>query len=103
MQRSPTEDARLWPGAFVLGSPPMRSWFQWAVLMLTLPAVGAQHTFDFSEFHEGETPAGFRSTVTGRGKPGDWKVVLEEVAPLLPPLTPQASPSHASHTVLAQV
>lgn len=81
----------------------MRKWFQWALLLLALPAAAAEHKFDFSQSREGEVPEGFRSTVTGRGKPGDWKVILEEVAPILPPLTSRPASSHTSHAVLAQV
>jgi hypothetical protein len=86
----------------VLASPDMRIWFSCALLWLCLPAVAAERKFDFTESRENETPTGFRSTVTGRGKPGDWKVVLEEVAPTLPPLSPNVH-SITKHAVLAQL
>jgi hypothetical protein len=47
-------------------------------------------------------PAGFRSTLSGEGKPGEWKVVLDEVPSMFPPLNPQA-PTTARKPVLAQV
>jgi hypothetical protein len=72
------------------------------LLLLALPAVGAERTFDFGEVQEQQAPKGFRSTVTGKGKPGQWKVVLDEVAPLLAPLTAQA-PVVSKRAVLAQL
>src|SRR6266853_1017251 len=81
----------------------MRSLFPWALLMLVMPALAAERKFDFGEFRENQTPAGFRSTVTGKGKPGDWKIILEDVPPLLPPLTSQPPPATTKHSVLAQL
>lgn len=81
----------------------MRRCFQCAFLLLALPVVAAERKFDFSDVRQDETPPGFRSAVTGKGKPGDWKVILEDVAPLLPPLTSQPAPSHTKHPVLAQL
>lgn len=66
------------------------------------PAAGAERTFDFSDVLEGQALPGFRSTVTGRGKPGQWRVVLDDVAPLLPPLNGQA-PRVTKQAVLAQL
>jgi hypothetical protein len=34
----------------------------------------AERKFDFSEVPENETPGDFRSVITARGKPGEWKV-----------------------------
>jgi len=73
------------------------------LLWLALPAIAAERTFDFGEFHEGQTPPGFRSAVTGKGKPGEWKIILEDVPPLLPPLTSQTAPPVTKHPVLAQL
>jgi hypothetical protein len=70
--------------------------------LLVQAAAGAERTFDFGDAGEGKVPPGFRSTVTGQGKPGEWKVVMDEVAPLLPPLNPQA-PQRAKQPVLAQL
>jgi hypothetical protein len=80
----------------------MRNDFLWAVALLALPALAAERKFDFSELHENQTPPGFRSTVTGKGKPGEWRIVLDEVPSLLPPLSPQA-PVVAKRPVLAQL
>ena len=72
------------------------------VTLLGLPLLAAERVFDFGVYSESQTPPGFRSTVTGQGKPGDWKVVLDEVAPLLPHLNPNA-PVVTKRGVLAQV
>jgi len=51
----------------------MRSQFVVVLLLVFLAArgFGAEKKFDFSEVREGEPPAGFRSAVTGEGKPGN--------------------------------
>src|ERR1051326_8756658 len=81
----------------------MRICLQWALLMLALPVLAAERKFDFGEFRENQTPPGFRSAVTGKGKPGDWKIILEDVPPLMPPLSSQAPAPVTKHSVLAQV
>jgi len=57
--------------------------------------------FDLSK-HVDELPPDFRNTLTGVGKPGEWKVILDEVPPLLPLLTPNA-PIATRRAVLAQL
>src|SRR4029077_4772505 len=62
----------------------------WALLaLLGRPVGAAERAFDFSNLPENQPPPGFRSTVSGKGKPGDWKIILDEVPPLLAPLTAQ--------------
>ena len=80
----------------------MRIRFFWLVLALSLSARGAEIKFDLSEFPADQTPPGFRSVVSGKGRPGDWKIILDEEPPLLPPLTPQA-PVVTRRAVLAQL
>ena len=80
----------------------MRNDFLWALALLALPAVAAERKFDFSDVPENQAPPGFRSVVTGQGKPGDWRVILDEVPPLMQPLSPGAS-SVAKQAVLAQL
>src|SRR5262249_46959414 len=70
--------------------------------LLALPLPAAERKFDFSEFHQDQAPPGFRSTLTGKGQPGEWKVILANVAPLLPPLGTQAPPN-TKQPVLAQL
>lgn len=88
--------------AFLLASPQMRNDFLWALALLALPAVAAERKFDFSDVRENQAPPAFHSVVTGQGKPGDWRVILDEVPPLMQPLTPGAS-SVAKQAVLAQL
>jgi hypothetical protein len=80
----------------------MRNHFLLALTLLTLPVMAAERKFDFSEVREGQTPPGFLSTVTGQGKPGDWRVFMDEVPPLLQPLSSRA-PAVARKAVLAQL
>jgi len=80
----------------------MRNFHLWAWLVLAMPTIAAEHRFDFGEFHENQAPSGFRSAVTGVGRPGDWRIILDEVPPILAPLTPNA-PAVAKRPVLAQM
>ena len=66
----------------------MRKYVLWALALLGLPAVATERKFDFSDVRENQAPPGFRSVVTGQGKPGDWRVIMDEVPPLLQPITP---------------
>ena len=68
----------------------MRTVFQGILILLALPALAAERVFNFGEYPLDQPPPGFRSTVLGTGKPGEWKVVLDEVPPLLEPLTSKA-------------
>jgi hypothetical protein len=79
----------------------MRILLCWLGLVLAFSAGAAERVFDFSETPIGQAPAGFRSTVTGEGHPGNWKVLEVPVPSLLPPLSPNAS-SMATKRVLAQ-
>ena len=80
----------------------MRKQCLWLGLALALPAVGAELTFDFGGFATDKSPPGFRSTLAGTGKPGEWKIILDEVPPLLAPLTAKA-PVVTRRAVLAQL
>lgn len=64
--------------------------------------LAAERVFNFGDYPENQTPAGFRSVVTGSGKPGDWKIIMDEVAPILAPLSPNAA-AVARRPVLAQL
>jgi hypothetical protein len=82
----------------------MRTGIIFAVLLLTWQSIAAERKFDFSEFQEKQTPTGFRSTVTGKGRPGDWKVIQDEAPPTFPTSTGQApTNSTTTHSVLAQL
>lgn len=71
-------------------------------LLAAAAASAADRRFDFSGVPEGKNPPGFRSTVSGEGQPGDWKIVLDAETPLLPPISPQATPV-TKRPVLAQL
>src|ERR1019366_9259551 len=88
--------------ALLLASGHMRNDFLWALALLAWPAVAAEHKFDFAEVRENQAPPGFRSIVTGEGKPGDWRVIMDEVPPLLQSLS-RAAPAVAKQAVLAQL
>jgi len=92
----------LFTKVFLLTLGQMRNDFLWALALLALPVVAAERKFDFSDVRENQAPPGFRSVVTGQGKPGDWRVILDEVPPLMQPLTPRG-PSVAKKAVLAQL
>jgi hypothetical protein len=79
----------------------MRNLFFCLWLALALPAAGDQIRFDFSDFADGSTLTNFFSTVAGGGSPGDWKIVMDDVPPLLAPLTDKA-PDVTKRAVLAQ-
>jgi len=74
-------------------------------LVLALPAFGAEIKIDFSDFAVNEPPSGFHSALAGGGKPGDWKIVMDEMPSAFTPLTPQAGrvPAMTQHAVLAQL
>ena len=75
----------------------------WCVLLAAAwSGQAAEMVFDFADTAEGKTPAGFRSLLAGRGAPGEWKIVMDEVPPLLAPLTDKASVV-TRRGVLAQV
>ena len=66
-----------------------------------LHARATELRFDFSCTPTGKTPTNFHSLAAGDGKPGDWRVELDEVPPTLAPLTPQA-PVVTRRAVLGQ-
>ncbi len=79
----------------------MRHLFLCFCLVLAGSAAGAVIKIDFGDFSPGSTPTNFTSALAGGGRSGDWKIVLDDVPPLLPPLTDQA-PAVTKRAVLAQ-
>ena len=90
------------PGRYLVAQCLMANHFLWALALLALPVAAAERKFDFSEVRENQAPPGFRSVVTGQGQAGDWRVVMDEVPPLLQPITAGAR-SVAKRPVLAQL
>jgi hypothetical protein len=58
------------------------------VALAAFSAGAAEKRFDLDQLKTNEAPPGFRSVVTGQGKPGEWKVVMEEVAPAFASASP---------------
>jgi len=73
-----------------------------ATALLAWTASGAERTFNFGEYPFDKTPSNFVSAVTGRGDPGDWKVMLDE-APSLMPARDTNAPAMTQHAVVAQL
>jgi hypothetical protein len=65
-------------------------------------AEGAEKVLNFSGYKEQEIPTGFKSVVSGSGKPGDWKILLDDAPTLFAPISPGA-PSVSKRPVLAQL
>ena len=61
----------------------------------------AERNFDFSSTKPGTLPNGWKAEVAGAGKPGDWRVMEEDVPPILEPLSAQA-PRLTRKAVIAQ-
>jgi len=72
------------------------------LIVSACPLRSAERVLDFADSKLNEAPEGFRSTVSGSGKPGDWKVILDDSPSLLPPISPKA-PSLSKRPVLAQL
>ena len=91
-------------GAFAnLAHQMLRASLLWLVVLSGWnSAPAAEKVFDFHEEKVGEVPRGFRSSVAGEGHPGDWRVIQEEVPPLMAPVSPVARPL-PKRPVLAQM
>jgi hypothetical protein len=76
--------------------------FVFCALMCASSVRGAEKVFDFGEQSAGQVPKDFHPVSVGRGRPGDWKVVLEDITPTITPLTDKA-PSVTKRPVLAQL
>lgn len=72
------------------------------IVLFSSQLKAAEKIIDFSSYKENETPTGFLSIVSGAGKPGDWKIVMDEAPTLFAPISPKA-PSTSKRPVLAQL
>lgn len=70
-------------------------------LLLAGAVSGAEIHFNFGDYPEGPAPTNFQAVLAGSGEPASWKIVMDDVPPLLAPLTDQA-PTVSRHSVLAQ-
>jgi Domain of Unknown Function (DUF1080) len=73
-----------------------------AAALLACPASGAERVFNFGEYTFDQTPSNFVSAVTGSGKPGPWKVILDETPSAMPARDTNA-PAMTQHAVVAQM
>lgn len=80
----------------------MRNCILLATALLALAASGAERSLNFGEYPLDQTPSNFVSTVSGAGKPGDWKIILDETPSAMPSRNTNA-PAMAEHTVVAQL
>src|SRR5882672_623647 len=85
----------------LLRFPAMRFALLWMIFVMAWAAVAAERTFDFSGYPVNQPPPGFRSSVGGRGKPGDWNVIVDEIPSAIEPLTSK-EPLVNRRAVLAQ-
>jgi hypothetical protein len=76
--------------------PGLALWF-----MLAASVSGAEMKIDFSALSLGSTPTNFHNALGGGGKPGEWKIVMDEAPSAFAPLTSQ-SPLVSHQAVLAQ-
>jgi hypothetical protein len=90
------------PRAFFGTLRVMRNCFLLAVACLSLTAFGAERNINFGDYPLDQTPSNFVTTVGGRGKPGDWKIIEEDTPSAMPARNPNA-PAVAKHAVVAQL
>jgi hypothetical protein len=64
-------------------------------------AFGAEIKINFDDFTQGQSPTNFHSALAGGGKPGEWRVVMDDVPSAFAPLSGQ-TPIFNRHAVLAQ-
>ncbi|MFO1488667.1 MAG: family 16 glycoside hydrolase [Verrucomicrobiota bacterium] len=79
----------------------MRFHLYLVVWCCAVSAMAAERLLDFNDFTADATPTNFTSLVVGRGKPAEWRVILDEVPSALVPLTSKAT-STSSRAVLSQ-
>jgi hypothetical protein len=74
----------------------------WLVCLLAAgPLFAAEHAFVFSTASTNPPLADCTSIVAGEGKPGGWKVIMDDVPLLLPPISSNA-PATTQKAVVAQ-
>ena len=70
-------------------------------LVLAASVSGAELHLSFGHYPAGATPTNFQSALFGNGRPGTWKIVLDEMPSAFAPFTDQA-PDVNRQGVLAQ-
>ncbi len=84
----------------------MNAMTRWCLILFLAAAVSdgvsAERQFEFKQEDLDKLPKPFRQSLTGAGRPVLWKVVLDEVPSILPPITPNAKAA-TRRPVLAQL
>jgi hypothetical protein len=82
----------------------MRVLFVCLCLSLVLPVAGAEIKFNFGDFSQGKSLTNeFESALAGAGRPGDWRVVTDEMPSSFTPFFSSNAPAMNHISVLAQV
>jgi 3-keto-disaccharide hydrolase len=68
----------------------LKSLFSLLIALALSSARGAELKIDFGDFSTGGTPTNFHNALAGGGKPGEWKIVMDEVPSAFTPLTGQS-------------
>jgi len=58
---------------------------------------GETKIWNFDNDKQGEIPVGFSSQVTGRGGPGKWEVIKDDIAPGIPNVIAQTSQEYSGY------
>jgi hypothetical protein len=80
----------------------MRNVIFLAAALLALPVFGTERVLNFGDYPLDATPSNFLSTVGGTGKPGSWKIILDD-APSAMPGRNGNNPALMKQSVLAQL
>ena len=73
-------------------------------LSLALPVMGAEIKFNFGDFSQSRALTNeFQSALAGGGRPGDWKIVTDEIPSAFKPLYSSNTPVMNHIPVLAQL
>jgi Domain of Unknown Function (DUF1080) len=81
----------------------MQRLFVFMCLSLALPVMGAEIDFNFGDFSESRVTNDFQSALAGGGRPGDWKIVTDEMPSAFTSLYSSNSPVMNHLPVLAQL
>lgn len=80
----------------------MRNFIFLVAALLALPAPGTELVLNFGDYALDQTPSNFISAVGGQGKPGNWKVVLDDAPSAMPGRNPNV-PALTKRSVVAQL
>ncbi|MGH7941853.1 MAG: family 16 glycoside hydrolase [Limisphaerales bacterium] len=82
----------------------MRSLFFFFCLCVALPVAGAEIRINFGDFSQGRSLTNdFESALAGNGRPGDWKIVTDEMPSAFAPFHSSHAPVMNHISVLAQL